>query len=68
MNAHTTPNPGSDEARAQGCTCPVLDNHRGLGSGPFWITDGCPLHAPAASSRFVNTRLSGALPAGDETV
>lgn len=26
-----TPPPGSDEARAIGCTCPVLDNARGRG-------------------------------------
>lgn len=46
------PNPGSAEAQKLGCTCPVLDNHygRGVASGfgedSFWITDGCPLHAP----------------------
>lgn len=47
------PNPGSPEARALGCTCPVLDNDRGRGSGRldangepvFWITEGCPLHS-----------------------
>lgn len=44
------PNPGSDEAVKKGCTCPVLDNSRGKGwmlqKDLFWITDGCPLHAP----------------------
>ena len=25
--------PGSDEARAHGCTCPVLDNGHGHGAG-----------------------------------
>ena len=43
-----TPNPGSDEAIKQGCTCPVLDNGHGsdeLGRiRGFWITEGCPLH------------------------
>jgi hypothetical protein len=43
-----TPNPGSDEAIEQGCTCPVLDNGHGdqtLGdTRGFWITSGCPLH------------------------
>ena len=44
-----TPNPGSKEALAQGCTCAVMDNNYGNGipypSGPaFWITKGCPLH------------------------
>jgi hypothetical protein len=43
------PTPGSPEALAQGCLCPVIDNHRGKGfpgeDGPnFWITGGCPLH------------------------
>lgn len=46
----TTPNPGSDEAIEQGCTCPVYDNARGKGIGGngekhgWWITAGCPLH------------------------
>lgn len=41
-----TPNPGSDEAIAQGCKCPVLDNghgRRGGGKGPFWISESCPI-------------------------
>ena len=46
----TTPNPGSDTAAAQGCTCPVLDNCHGRGVGGngekfgWWITTDCPLH------------------------
>jgi hypothetical protein len=42
------PNPGSAQAIKQGCTCPVMDNHYGEGfnNGQFWITKGCPLHAP----------------------
>jgi hypothetical protein len=47
------PNPGSAEAVAAGCTCAVLDNCRGAGayvredgSLEFWITQGCPIHAP----------------------
>ena len=45
------PHPGSREAQAQGCTCPVLDNnfgegmpdgHGGIG---FDVYAGCPLHA-----------------------
>lgn len=47
-----TPNPGSDEAVAQGCTCPVIDNARGSGCGRtnpdgspmFWMSGACPLH------------------------
>lgn len=44
-----TPNPGSDEAIALGCTCPVMDNGRGHGAygttGLFWYSAGCPVHA-----------------------
>lgn len=45
-----TPNPGSDAAIKQGCTCPVYDNARGKdigGNGEkhgWWITADCPLH------------------------
>lgn len=43
-----TPNPGSDEAVALGCTCPVLDNGRGKGymgqPGIYVYTVGCPVH------------------------
>ena len=43
------PNPGSDEAIALGCTCPVLDNGRGKGfvldgKRVFWKNAKCPLH------------------------
>lgn len=38
------PTPGSDEAREQGCTCPVIDNGRGRNGPPFWIAETCPLH------------------------
>ena len=44
------PNPGSREAQDQGCMCPVLDNHRGLGvpmTGgelSFWVDERCPMH------------------------
>jgi hypothetical protein len=50
------PNPGSDEALDAGCICAVLDNAHGRGAFDFppdedgnpmfWITGGCPLHAP----------------------
>lgn len=43
-----TPNPGSDEAVANGCICAVGDNGRGneaLGKARgFYITGGCLLH------------------------
>lgn len=45
------PNPGSDEAVEQGCTCPVLDNNHGEGipygkskEQCFWVNEECPLH------------------------
>lgn len=45
------PNPGSQEAAEQGCTCPVMDNHGGKGFRQtaegdllFWISGDCPLH------------------------
>jgi hypothetical protein len=42
-----TPTPGSKEAIALGCTCPIMDNSNGsgyLGSGQFWMSEGCKLH------------------------
>lgn len=47
--------PGSDEANADGCTCPVIDNARGKGCGfmdqsnrPCFIVDlACPRHGDA---------------------
>lgn len=44
------PNPGSEEAQEKDCTCPVMDNHYGVGiPGPdgkniFWMNEECPLH------------------------
>jgi hypothetical protein len=45
------PNPGSDVAVKQGCTCPVLDNNRGKGfmingTRMFWYSYNCPVHFP----------------------
>lgn len=40
-------NPGSQEARDKGCTCPVLDNEFGNAeaTGGMWVTaQGCPIH------------------------
>ena len=42
--------PGSLNAEAAGCTCPVLDNARGAGlpradgGVDYWINEHCPLH------------------------
>jgi hypothetical protein len=51
------PNPGSDEARAIGCICPVLDNEHGRGipwpredgldpeeHPSFYVREDCPVH------------------------
>jgi hypothetical protein len=43
------PNPGSKEALALGCTCPVLDNAHGEGityggERAWWINRKCPIH------------------------
>ena len=46
----TKPNPGSNEAVALGCRCPVIDNHYGKGVPSsedepyFWINEDCELH------------------------
>lgn len=42
------PNPGSDEARAAGCKCPVMDNNHGK-YAPYppdgwWMVGDCPVH------------------------
>ena len=45
-----TPNPGSPEAVAAGCRCPVLDNRRGRGYAVIqgetvWcVMANCPMH------------------------
>ena len=42
------PNPGSDEALDEGCTCAILDNSHGKGvfqnEETFWTSADCPLH------------------------
>lgn len=50
----TAVNPGSKEALAIGCKCPVLDNGYGKGvyggllfddgKPKFWIASNCPIH------------------------
>jgi hypothetical protein len=35
--------PGSDEAYAQGCKCPILDNQE-MPEGKKWVNGDCPLH------------------------
>jgi hypothetical protein len=42
------PSPGSDEAVAKGCKCPILDNAHGTGymqmANIYIINEECPLH------------------------
>jgi hypothetical protein len=53
------PNPGSDEALALGCHCPVMDNNRGLHAprppDGWWINWECPVHTTngARSTRTI---------------
>ena len=52
------PNPGSARAVDEGCLCAVFDNGRGSGfivnrELSFWITMGCPLHAPISEHTTV---------------
>ena len=35
--------PGSDEAYAKGCKCPILDNQN-MPEGKKWVNGDCPLH------------------------
>lgn len=55
IDGREVPNPGSDEALALGCICPVLDNAHGrgayggyiydaVGQPFFWTNAHCPLH------------------------
>ena len=50
--SQTPPNPGTEEARAMGCTCPVISNCHGQGirqpdgSRLFWMVEDCPVHNP----------------------
>lgn len=54
METNVSPNPGSNEAIVNGCTCAVLDNNHGRfplyytdeGVAVWYITVGCPLHTP----------------------
>lgn len=50
MNQTERSNPGSPEALAQGCRCPVIDNGYGrgvdigIGERVWWMSEDCPLH------------------------
>ena len=58
-DAKRVPNPGSSEAIAQGCRCPVLDNAHGKGYmgqlGIFVYVEGCPVHDTGRSETSKET-------------
>lgn len=64
--------PGSDAAYRAGCTCPRMDNGwgRGIldgeGKRVWWITEGCPLHAPLHEPSRGAEREEGSLTPADD--
>ena len=54
-----TPSPGSGEAAAAGCFCPVADNRYGEGIATdvgtrFWfINEGCPVHDASPRAQLI---------------
>ncbi len=50
-------NPGSIEARAEGCLCPIIDNCYGLGRGQngarygWYISGNCQMHGKVLAER-----------------
>jgi hypothetical protein len=63
------PNPGSVEAIAQGCNCPVFDNQYGEGipgcEGKFWINQTCVVHASLLEERSYGRKLTVGKDYGD---
>ena len=54
------PPPGTTEAQAQGCNCPVEDNKHGRGVEHgievfYWVNGGCPLHGQDVKNAAKNT-------------
>lgn len=58
--ANAVPPPGSDDALAKGCICPILANAHGRGyygqPGVFVYTEGCPLHCPGTGQISANNK------------
>lgn len=51
------PRPGSPDARAVGCTCPVIDNNHGGPVGPgtgthWWYNRACLVHREEIAARM----------------
>jgi len=63
LGAEPWPPPGSDEALAAGCKCPVLDNARGrgyMGCPGAWVKLAtCPLHGQDVSGTSAGLRRKG---------
>ncbi len=51
MNSRELPLPGSDEAHAMGCTCPVPDPPPDRIGEPVAVDPECPVHGEAADAR-----------------
>lgn len=53
----TKPYPGSKQALAQGCLCPVMDNAQGKGCGGdghqfgWYVSGDCPIHGSTEQSK-----------------
>jgi len=57
MRNKKIPNPGSKEAIAKGCACPVLDNNNGEGMNTgstvlYYVARDCPIHCPKITRIF----------------
>ena len=52
------PTPGSSEAIALGCKCPVMDNHngKGLGCRYFWVNETCPIHGDRSAEYQIKNK------------
>jgi hypothetical protein len=53
------PLPGTPEARAQGCLCPVAEDPAHREDGLVIYFGNCPVHAPVVD-RLVQKRVAGA--------
>jgi hypothetical protein len=55
MKEETQTSPGSKEAHAAGCRCPILDNAYGKGymgmEGIFVVNGECPIHGENVKAR-----------------
>lgn len=52
MRTRKLPNPGTDAAIKQGCTCPIMDN-KDLPKNIYMVSKDCPVHCPKTKRVFV---------------